>query len=373
VSTIIFQDQAKLGLLWLIPVLGAVLAYAAVSRRRALSRLIEAGLQHRNRIQISPLRRGGKAALVLFAVSLMAAGMARPGWKLKPQTVESHGRDLIFVLDVSRSMLAEDLAPNRLGRAKLAIRDCLERLNGDRVALVVFAGAAVMKCPLTTDYDFLRFVLEGVSTDTVPRGGTMIGDGIRVASRDVVKDELKSYQDLILITDGGDQGSFPVEAAKAVGERGVRLLAVGLGNETEGERIRLPDRPSGRSVVVMGEGGIAGLAEVPDEPPGMNPPPLPIYLEHAGQEVRTRLEPEVLREMVNATPGGKYFHVGTGTIDLGAVYRDVITSATSRALQSPADDNYEEEFQIFLALALAALALEMILSERRRADPRAAL
>ena len=254
--------------------------------------------------------------------------------------MERRGRDVVFLLDVSRSMLAEDLAPNRMERAKLAIGDAVEKLEGDRVGLVVFAGTAVVKCPLTLDYGFFHMMLEEVDTDSIARGGTLIGDALRKVLDDVFDDQLKQYKDVILITDGEDHDSFPVEAAKTAGERGVRLLAIGLGDENEGRRIPITD-DNGRKT----------------------------FLKYEGQEVWTKLDGDALREMVNATAGGQYLNVATGNIDLGDVYQRLIASAEKRDLESKTIKRYDERFQLFLGVALVLLCCEMLISERLRKSP----
>lgn len=323
--------------LWLLPALCGLLVFAARKRRQALQTFVEAGLLERIRISASSLRRRWKAVLVLGGLAFLIVAMARPGWNPKAQTVERRGRDVVFLLDVSRSMLAEDLAPNRIERAKLAIRDAVEKLEGDRVGLVVFAGNAVVKCPLTLDYGFFRMMLEEVDTNSISRGGTLIGDALRKVLDDVFDDQLKEFKDVILITDGEDHDSFPVEAAKMAGERGVRLLAIGLGDENEGRRIPVTNARGQKT-----------------------------FLEYQGQEVWTKLDADTLREMVNATPGGQYLNVATGTIDLGEVYQKLIASAEKRDLESKTIKRYEERFQLFLGLALVFLCGEWLISERSR-------
>ena len=237
-------------------------------------------------------------------------------------------------------MLAEDLRPNRMERAKLAISDAVRKLEGDRVGLVVFAGTSAVKCPLTLDYGFFRMMLDEVSTDSIARGGTLIGDALRKVVDDVLDDQLKEYKDVILITDGEDHDSFPVEAAKAAGQSGVRLIAIGLGDENEGRRIPIT--------------GDLGQKT---------------YLKYDGQEVRSKLDADSLRKMVNATPGGKYLNVATGAIDLGKVYQDLIAGAQKRDLESKTIKRYQERFQLFLGVALVLLCCEMFLSDRtRKAD-----
>jgi Ca-activated chloride channel family protein len=336
----VLQNIDMLHFLWLIPVLAVVYAYAWQRRKAGLQRFIDAGLLNRIPVSVSYGRRFFKSAAVLLAVIFLVMAMARPAWNPKPETVERKGRDVVFLLDVSKSMLAEDLYPSRLERAKLAILDCIDRLEGDRIGLVAFAGSSAVKCPLTLDYGFFRMMLRDISTDSIARGGTMIGDGIRKVMTDVFDDQVKEFKDIILITDGEDHDSFPVEAAKAAGEKGVRIIAIGLGDENEGKRIPVTTETGTRT-----------------------------FLKHQGQEVWTRLDADTLREMVNATPGGKYLNVATGAIDLGNVYARLIATAGKKALESETIKRYEEKFQIFIAAAFLILAMEFLVSERRKIKP----
>ncbi|MBW1900224.1 MAG: VWA domain-containing protein [Deltaproteobacteria bacterium] len=336
-SGIKLQNIEMLHLLWAIPFLFAVFIYAGQKRRKALEIFIDAGLLDRIHISLNNSRRHWKAALLLISVMFISFSITRPAWNPKPETIERRGRDVVFLLDVSKSMLAEDLIPNRLERAKLAIRDCVERLQGDRVALVAFAGTAAIKCPLTLDYGFFQMMLSGISTDSIARGGTMIGDAIRKIMTDVFDDQAKEYKDIILITDGEDHDSFPIEAAKKAGDRGIRLIAIGLGDENEGKRIP-----------VTNENGQM------------------MFLKYKGQEIWSRLDADTLRKMVNATPGGRYFNVATGAIDLGNVYIQLIASADKKALESETIKRYEEKFQIFLAIGFILLCFEMAASERKK-------
>jgi Ca-activated chloride channel family protein len=332
-----FGDVNALGLLWIVPALVLLFVWAGISRRRAINAFVDSELLDRIRLTASPQNRRWKAAIVVLAFALIAVSLARPAWNPKPQTVERRGRDIVFILDVSRSMLAEDLAPNRLERAKIAIKDLVDRLEGDRVALVAFAGTAVLKCPLTLDYGFFEMMLDGLDPTTVSRGGTMIGDAIRKALDEAYDDQERKYKDIILITDGEDHDSFPVEAAGEAGQRGVRIIAVGLGDEDQGKRIPVTDERGNRS-----------------------------FLTYQGREIWSRLDAEMLRRVVNATPGGRYLNVSTGTIDLGAVYGNLIAGEEKREIESLTIKLYEEKFQIFLGFALFLLFVEMFIGERRR-------
>jgi Ca-activated chloride channel homolog len=336
VSPIHFSRIEMLHLLWLVPGLVALFLYASAQRKGALRRFADAGLLDRLSFSVNPVRRRWKQALLVATVVLCAIALARPGWNPEMRKVERSGRDVVFLLDVSRSMLAEDLKPNRMERSKLAVADCVDRLQGDRVALVAFAGTAAVKCPLTLDYGFFRTMLKDIGTDSISRGGTAIGDALRKAMDEVFTDREKQFKDLILITDGEDHDSFPVQAAEEAGKRGIRLLALGIGSETEGSRIPITDA-SGRRA----------------------------FLSYRGQEIWSRLDGDTLRKMVNVTPGGKYLNVATGSIDLGQVYEQLVASADKRELESKTMTRYEEKFQVFLGLAFFLLCIELVLSERR--------
>ncbi len=323
--------------LWAIPLLIALYIYAAHKRRQALHLFVDTNLLPMLNTSISSVRRQWKAALLILAFGLGILAASRPAWNPIPQKLERHGRDVVFILDVSRSMLAEDLVPNRLERSKLAIRDVVDQLMGDRVGLLVFAGNGVVKCPLTLDYGFFRMMLEDVSSSSVTRGGTMIGDAIRKSMDEVFDDMEKEYKDIILITDGEDHDSFPIEAAADAGKKGIRIIAIGIGDEDQGKRIPITDNTGNKT-----------------------------FLTYKGQEVWTKLDGDTLRKMVNATPGGRYLNVATGTIDLGEVYLDLVVTAEKKKLESITVQRYEEKFQIFAGIMFVLLVIDLLVNERKR-------
>jgi Ca-activated chloride channel family protein len=328
-------------LLWVIPPLVALFVLASLRRRRTLLRFAgDRPRLHAERRNARPFKGG----LLVAAVVLIVVALARPGWTPETRTVERRGRDVVFVVDVSRSMLAQDLAPNRLQRAKLAIVDTLEVLRGDRVALVAFAGTAVVKSPLTFDYGFVRLAVERLSTDSVSRGGTLIGDALRVVRDSVFGDQASAFRDVVLITDGGDLGSLPLQAAGELGALGARIIAVGLGDEVTGQPIPDPDADEG-------------------------------YLQYEGQPVLTTLDAQALRELAGVTPGGRYVNVATGNFDLGVLYTQLIAGADRQLLERTERQVFQERFQPFLAAALVLLALEFLLPDlirrRRRGGRRA--
>jgi Ca-activated chloride channel homolog len=327
--------------IWLLFVIPAVLVPAQVWcfywKKRALAAFAQSGTLGRINASVSTARQVLKAAMLVAGFACVAVALMQPKWNPRPLEIKRTGRDVAILLDTSRSMLGEDLRPSRLEAARIAINDLLEVLKGDRVAIVTFAGNSSVKCPLTQDYAFARMALAEVSTESSSRGGTMIGDAVRKAMAEVFDEKERKFKDIILITDGDDHDSFPLDAAKKAGEEGIRIIAVGLGNQTEGTRIP-----------VTGENGEK------------------TFLKYKGQEVWTKLNSKMLREMAFATPGGKYVPVETGTCDLGRIYEEVIAAAEKKELESTTMVQYDEKFQIFLALGLLLIGGEVLVGERKR-------
>ena len=281
------------------------------------------------------LRAWVKGGLLLLGVGLLIVAAARPRFGVYFEQVSARGVDLFVLLDVSRSMLAEDVAPNRLERAKSDIRDLLRKLPGDRVGLIAFAGAPATIVPLTSDQGFFLGALEGVSTDSAPRGGSLIGDAIRKAieSLDVTRDR---DQVIVLITDGEDQDSFPQEAAEQAAEREIKIFTVGLGDPQEGRRIPVRDA--------------AGSVR---------------YLKHEGQEVWSRMDERLLKEIALKTSGA-YIPARTRTYDLGQIYEDHLANLTRGEIQAEKRKRYAERFQWFVFAGLAALLAEMLVARYPR-------
>ena len=175
------MDPVWLMGLWGLAALGALVVYGVVARRRALRRFVDSELAPRMAPGWSATRQVVKGMVVVGAVGMVIVALARPSWGEHEEETIQKGRDVCFLIDVSRSMLAQDMAPNRLERAKLWVRDVLRTAEGDRVGIVAFAGDTAIACPLTHDYGFARTALDDVDTDTVARGGTLIGDAVRTS------------------------------------------------------------------------------------------------------------------------------------------------------------------------------------------------
>lgn len=333
-----FANVNMLYLLWALPAMAALYVYASRKRKRALSAFASPQMMIRLADPDAAARRAWKATAACVAAALLVIAMARPAWNPISRDIGRKGRDIVFVIDVSRSMMATDLPPTRLERAKAAVLDCLEELRGDRVALVLFAGAAQIKCPLTLDYNFFRNSLHGAATDSAPVGGTRIGDAILKVTDDLLTEDKSGFQDIILITDGEDHDSDPAEAAEELRRTGTRLIAIGLGDDRLGKRISIVDPDTGRSS----------------------------FLSHDGQEVWTRLDSATLRSIVDAAPGGEYYHVATGAINLADVYLEMIAEAEQSRFEEQQITRFEDKFQIFLAPAFLLVLLTAAAGERKR-------
>ncbi|MBM4074609.1 MAG: VWA domain-containing protein, partial [Planctomycetes bacterium] len=207
-------------------------------RRQRAARLafVSATMSARILPELSRGRWWCKLILQLTAIVLGLVALAGPRYGSEFEQVVPRGSDLYVAIDVSKSMLADDVQPSRLGRAKADVASLLNRLDGERVGLIAFAGQAVVKCPLTVDYDSFRRALEELDPDSAPRGGTAIGDAIRKAL-EVFHDASHRDQSILLITDGDDQQSYPLEAADVAAERKVTVFTVGLGDADQGSRI----------------------------------------------------------------------------------------------------------------------------------------
>jgi len=327
-----FYSPAALIWLWIVPALTGLYFYAATQRRKAVK-------QFGTGIRI--LSRSREAIGVCLGATLIVFSLARPAWNLKKQYLQETGRDVIFLLDVSRSMLAEDMHPNRLENAKLAILDCLETLAGDRIGLVVFAGSAEIRCPLTVDYDYFRMALRQVSPDSVTVGGTQIANALEKVINKLLKPEKAGLQDVILITDGEDmvEGLDEVEAAQKLSEAGARLIAIGIGDRTRGSRIAVENEETGTRS----------------------------FLKYDHKEVWTRLHSETLHRMTSATSNGIYFEVGSGPFNLKDIYWQVMQRAERVAVDSQVVENYEEKFHLFLLTAFGILFFSFAMPHKEKA------
>jgi Ca-activated chloride channel family protein len=332
----LFIEQPA-ALYWLLGALlaGVLIVLGLRGRSRALRRFADSPLVMRLTPELSVVRRWVRAALLVIALVLLVIAMLDVRWGRRIVQLPQRGIDVIVVLDVSRSMLAEDVRPNRLVRARQMVSDMMEGMGGDRVGIVTFAGSAVLSCPLTGDFGAVRMILEEIDTLSSERGGSLLGDAVRLASESFT-DDIKDHKAIVVISDGEDQGSFPVEAARqAYEERGIRVYTVGIGDAEEGARV--PIMQNGRRQ----------------------------YLTYDGAEVWSKMDSATLRSMALAA-GGAYVPAGTSVVDLGDVFVAHIEAIERQAFGEGRVEIRTARYQWFAAFALAALLLETWLTDVRR-------
>jgi Ca-activated chloride channel family protein len=327
---ILWRDNLSLIALVLVPALVAFFVRARRQRQRALETFIAAGLLPTVAPDVDGRRRSVRMALLTLALLGLVVALAGPMWGFRWQEVHREGIDLIVAIDTSRSMLAVDVKPNRLARAKLAVQDLLAQLNGDRIGLVAFAGSAFVQCPLTLDYGAFAQSLDAVEVGIIPKGGTALADAID-SSLEAFEGRQGSHQALVLITDGEDHEGKVKDAAKRASERGVKIYTVGIGT------------PDGE--LIPGESG--GFLK-----------------DRSGQVVKSRLDEESLKDIAVET-GGVYLHAAGASFGLTELYRDYIAKMEKRELASTLERRFEHRFQIPLALAFLLLLIEPLVGERR--------
>ncbi len=329
-----FANPQFFHLYWLVPVLILFFVWVFRYKRRLLRRLGDEQLIARLTAGVSRAKQIWKAILILLAFSLLVLALADPQIGTRLEEVKREGIDIFIALDVSKSMLAEDVAPNRLERAKHEIASFIDRLQGDRVGLIVFSGLAFVQCPLTLDYSAAKLFLDDVEVGMVPVPGTAISEAIKTAMNSFVNKELK-HKVLILITDGEDHEGDPVETAKEAAKQGIVIYTIGIGSP-QGAPIPEYDR-YGRRI---------GFKK-----------------DRNGQVITTRLDVTTLEDIAFETDG-KFYISTTGNTELDKIYEE-ISGMEKKELASREFTQFEDRFQIFLLLALVVLVLEALLSERR--------
>jgi len=285
-------------------------------------------------ISMEPWRLG----LLLLATSLVILGLMRPAVNPHAKMIPREGRDVVFLLDVSRSMLAEDRLPNRLQSAKNAIAECVDTLDGNRIGLVVFAGSSSIVCPLTMDRDFFMESLQKAGPDSVAHGGTRIADALLKVSDKLFSKDDNGYKDIILITDGGDQGKGLEKAAQELNKKQIRLIAIGLGDERQGARVPAPHSKKNQAD----------------------------YTIYKGQVVWSRLDSQELTKLVKLCDHGAYLPVATRRMDLGQIYHRLIEHGGSQQLAEESVIAYDDIFQWFMGGALFLLMLMILIPHTRQ-------
>lgn len=325
---IIFAAPHYLLLLLLIPFFFLGMGLWLWGRRRRLRRFGDEALVN----ELMPSWSRGKlwvrTVLLSLAFFFFVIGLSRPqiGAKLKEHKIK--GAEIMIVLDVSNSMLAQDYSPDRLERAKLAISRITDKLKDDRIGLIVFAGTSFVQLPITSDYVSAKMFLNSISTESIPIQGTAIGDAISTAVRGFSAQSEHSRA-IIVITDGENHEDDAVAAAKQAAEAGIKVYTIGVGSA------------DGQPIPMNGE----------------------LLKDKDGNIVVTRLDEETLRKVASAG-GGAYVHAGNDEFGLTPIISD-IRKMEDEEYNSVVFEEYNEQFMYFLGIALVFFVLEMLVGDRR--------
>ncbi len=276
-----------------------------------------------------------KMWLLWFVFLFSIIALMRPQWGFHWQEVKREGLDIFVVMDVSKSMMTQDVSPNRLKRAKLAVQDLLKKLKGDRIGLIAFAGEAFMICPLTVDYDAFRQSLQELDITTIPKGGTNIGEAIAEALKHY-KNVPNKYKTIIIITDGENLQGSPMMYAQKAKQAGIKIFCVGVGTK-EGELIRIRNENGEYEFVKDKE----------------------------GHYVKSRLNEKLLQDIA-LTTGGIYVKGSGSDFGLEFIYDKGLALMERRELEGKRQKVYQDRFQYPLALALLLFIIETAISTRKR-------
>lgn len=328
------RSPAVLTLLGLLPLLGLLVWWGTLRARRRFHRFVAPEIAKRLSLGTSRSRRIAGALLQLGALGLGIVALARPQWGRRDEPVVRRGVDVVFALDLSASMLAEDVSPSRIDQARAAAVTLLGSLRGDRVGLVVFGGRAVTQCPLTIDYGAVRLFLDAADPDVTPGAGSDLGRAIEESAR-LFKASERRYKTIVLFTDGEDLEGRGEEAARKAKEEGIVVHAIGVGT------------PGGGPIPMRDDQGVlTGYKK-----------------DHEGRVVTTRFDSTSLEKIALGTDG-MFLHAGP-VGEEGARVAEAIGGMEKKEIQSRTATRFEDRFQIPLGAAIVLLCLDALWIGRR--------
>ena len=333
-----FENPQAWHLLWCLPVIAAGLHFFYIHRCKVTARFVEEHLHDELAQGFSKKHYRLKAILIMVAFSLMVMAIARPQWGYTMRPVKRHGLDIMVVIDVSKSMLTQDVLPSRLERTKLAIKDLVMKLNGsDHIGLIAFAGDAMVMCPLTYDYSGFLLSLEDLSTDSIPRGGTDIAQAIDESVK-AYQGQIDSDKAVVLVTDGEDQEGDALAAARKAKQQGVRIFTVGVGTRT------------GDLIQIMNSDGSTEFLK-----------------DSNGDVVKSHLNENLLQQIAYIT-GGAYIRSGGTQFGLDYLYDNQLSRLKKHDAEEKVAKIYDERFQWPLTIAFILLLAEAIFLNRKKND-----
>lgn len=318
-----------------IPVCIAIYIWYIYRTKKNMKKLGDLNLIYQLAPEVSKAKKTTKFILFLIGMSFLILGICNLQTGSKMKDVKREGADIMVCLDVSNSMLAQDLSPNRLERAKIALENMINKLQGDRLGIIVFAGEAYVQLPITTDYGTAKLFLESINTKIVPVQGTNIADAINKAVESFGKDEGKNKA-IVVITDGENNEeaqASAVDAAEEAAKKNIVIHTIGVGSE------------SGVPIPNIIDGVVSGYKK-----------------DNAGNTIVTKLDSKILQDISSAS-NGVYVQASSSDIGLDAILNK-IAELDKKQLESKMYSDYEDQFQWFLGAALLFLVFESFLSER---------
>jgi Ca-activated chloride channel family protein len=330
-----FGNPRILWLFWiLMPLLGWFLWWAWRKKQSLIAQFVQSRLLANLTVGVSKTVQKTRMALLTLAVGLLIVTIAQPQWGFGMEEARQRGLDIAVAIDTSRSMLAADIAPNRLERAKLAALDLMRLAKNDRLGLVAFAGTAFLQCPLTLDEEAFRQSVSALDVGIIPQGGTALSEAIDAALK-AFKDEEENHKVIVLFTDGEDHEEGSLEAAKRAAKRGVLIFTVGIGTPN-GELLRQRDETGALNYIKDDQGNV----------------------------VKSRLN-EALLTQIATTANGFYLPMsGATTVDV--LYERGLAPLPKKEISSKMIQRFKERYQWPLALAILFLVMEMFLLDRKR-------
>jgi Ca-activated chloride channel family protein len=329
-----FAHEEYLYMLALVPVLIVLYIVAARARREALRRFGDENILARLAESASASKRLLKFILFVCAFIFIVVALANPQIGTRLQEVKQEGVDIFIALDVSLSMKAEDIKPNRLEKAKFEIRNLIDRLGGDRIGMVVFAGEAYTQFPLTTDYSGAKLFLDVVDVDAVPVPGTSIGSAIQRAM-DSFDFNDPTTKVLVIMTDGENTEGDAFPIAEEAAKKGILIYTIGLGS------------PDGTPIPIYNSAG----------------EPVDVKRDRLGNIVMTKLD-EVSLERIASIGKGAYYRGTNNQDELNEIYK-AINALQKREFGTKQFTDYEPRFQYFLAAGILLLVIELLISEKK--------